>query len=311
MIRKHIKRIVSNIPAVRHLLAIRQELKQLDGIAQSLRRITQSLEPHLRYDLMLRQEAYLADLMRSPRYSQKSRLLWAEQQVFSQHGEDGILREIFHRIGETDRSFVEIGVGNGLENNTTYLLLKGWSGLWVDGNAKDLAYARREFRQVIEAGRLRIIESFVSRLNIVSTLNEANIPAEFDLLSLDIDRNTWFVWEALGHLRPRVVVVEYNPAFPPGDEWCVDDQPEASWNASIYFGASLKSWEILGNKLGYHLVGCDTTGTNAFFVRADLTQDRFCEPFAAENHYEPPRYFLNRYHSFPHRRKFSDTDPLQ
>lgn len=308
MIRKHIKRVVSNIPAVRQLLAIRRELKQLEGIGNSLRRIQLALEPHLRYELMLRQETFYAELMRQPRYSDKKRLLWAEQQVFSQHGEDGILREIFHRIGETDRFFVEIGIGNGLENNTAYLLLKGWSGMWVEGNAADLAYARREFQGVIEARRLRVIESFVSRDNIAGTLSDAGVPTEFDLLSLDIDRNTWFIWEALAHLRPRVVVVEYNPAFPPGDEWCVDDQPQATWNASIYFGASLKSWEKLATRLGYDLVGCDTTGTNAFFVRSDLTKAHFREPFTSENHYEPPRYFLNRYHSFPHRRRFSDAE---
>jgi hypothetical protein len=48
----------------------------------------------------------------------------------------------------------------------------------------------------------------------------------------------------------------------------------------------------LGNRKGYALVGCNITGANAFFVRRDLVQDRFCARFTAENHYEPPRYSL-------------------
>jgi hypothetical protein len=43
---------------------------------------------------------------------------------------------------------------------------------------------------------------------------------------------------------------------------------------------------------GYALVGCNLAGVNAFFVRADLAWDRFAAPFDAENHFEPPRFYL-------------------
>ena len=54
--------------------------------------------------------------------------------VFSQNDEDGIITEIFNRIGTTNKKFVEFGVQNGLESNGHFLLHKGWSGLWIDGN---------------------------------------------------------------------------------------------------------------------------------------------------------------------------------
>jgi hypothetical protein len=43
-----------------------------------------------------------------------------------------------------------------------------------------------------------------------SLLNQLGVPAEFDLLSIDIDQNTYYVWEALHGHRPRVVAIEYN-----------------------------------------------------------------------------------------------------
>ncbi|MDP9172445.1 MAG: hypothetical protein M3O30_01075 [Planctomycetota bacterium] len=296
-----IKRALLNAPV----------LKQIAGVGNCLKRIRELvsiLDPNFKYLLMIQQAQYCASLMETPRYRDPKRLFQSELQVFSQHSEDGIIREIFNRIGRTDRYFAEVGVGDGLENNTVYLLNQGWSGLWVDGGQEELRYARREFAGMIKGGRLKIVEAFVSGLNIAAILNDAGVPREFDLLSLDIDRNTFFLWKALGHLKPRVIVIEYNPAFPATDEWCVEDNPQATWDCkSVYYGASLKAYEKLGTEYGYRLVGCDLTGTNAFFVREDLVADKFCEPFTSENHYEPARYFLHRYQSFQHARRFSDA----
>jgi len=79
------------------------------------------------------------DLMRNPCCAEPKRLFSHAHQVFSQNGEDGIIAEIVRRAGVTDWTFVEIGVGNGLENNTTALLLQGWSGWWVDADRNFVA----------------------------------------------------------------------------------------------------------------------------------------------------------------------------
>jgi hypothetical protein len=70
--------------------------------------------------------------------------------------------------------------------------------------------------------------------------------------------------------------------------------PEWSWRGDSYYGASLKALEKLGVDKGYRLVGCSLSGVNAFFVRDDLCGDHFHAPYTAEEHYEPPRYFLCR-----------------
>ena len=42
---------------------------------------------------------------------------------FSQNGEDGIIEFLSSKISNNDKYFVEIGCGNGLENNSTNLVL--------------------------------------------------------------------------------------------------------------------------------------------------------------------------------------------
>lgn len=84
----------------------------------------------------------------------------------------------------------------------------------------------------------------------------------------------------------------------------VDYHPELSWNETVYFGASLKAFELLGREFEFRLVGCELHAVNAFFVREDLCSSEFAEPFAAENHYEPPRYRVIRRDG--HARGFSD-----
>lgn len=69
-----------------------------------------------------------------------------EQRIFSQNGEDGVIREIFQRIGTTDRFFVEFGVQDGSECNSRNLLEnEGWSGVWIEGSAELAERASRTF----------------------------------------------------------------------------------------------------------------------------------------------------------------------
>lgn len=240
------------------------------------------------------QELFLLKLLKSERYQDPRRLAHFEHQVYSQNGEDGILTEIFNRIGITSRTFVEIGVGDGRENNTAMLLAGGWSGLWLEGDRKCASAIRNHFAPLLTSGKLKLTEGFITAENVSGLLAQAGTPVEMDLLSVDIDRNTYYIWEALAEYKPRVLVVEYNATMPAELNWKVDYRANEWFDGSFYYGASLKAYELLGRKRGYTLVGCDLCGVNAFFVRDDLVGDRFSGPFSAENHYEPPRYWLIR-----------------
>lgn len=235
----------------------------------------------------------------SQRFREPKRLLASGFKVYSQHDEDGIIEEIFRRIGVTNRYFVEFGVGDGLENCTLYCLLKNWNGSWIEASALCLETIQSKMAFLLRGARLRTKLSFINAENIEALFAELSVPDEFDLLSIDIDGNDYWVWRAIGQYRPRVVVIEYNASFQRTAACVVPYDPVAIWDRTNYYGASLKALELLGYKKGYRLVGCNYTGVSAFFVREDCVGDRFAAPFTAENHYEPPRYFVRMFNGHP------------
>jgi hypothetical protein len=213
-----------------------------------------------------------------------------EYRVHSQNGEDGIIAEIFNRIGTTNKFFVEFGAGSGVENNTAFLLIKGWSGLWIESDRSRSKIINQKFAFLI--GRsLRVVNIFINTENIEKILRENGVPQEFDLLSVDIDGNDFWMWNAISWFKPRVVVIEYNSIFPPDIDWVIKyNQNFKRIGYTSFFGASLKALEKLGTKKGYTLVACDLRGISAFFVRTDLIGDKFEGPYNANKFYHKPDY---------------------
>ena len=215
--------------------------------------------------------------------------------VYSQNDEDGIIEEIFNRIGTTNKIFIEFGVQNGLECNSHYLLFKGWRGLWIDGGESYVKEICEKFAPVLANGQLKVLQAFITRENINELFIKGGIEGEIDLLSIDIDGNDYYVWEAINVVNPRVVIVEYRAFFPPNCDWKQAYNKRHVWDGTDWQGASLKAFELLGRRLGYQLVGTSLTGVNAFFVRKDLAKDSFIEPATAENLYNPARARYLRY----------------
>mgnify|MGYP006282936971 CR=1 FL=1 len=249
---------------------------------------------------ILAKERYVSELLSGEKYQDPLRLEPYGLKVYSQNDEDGIIAEIFRRIGACNRTFVEFGVEGGLENNTLYLLLQGWRGLWIEGGEEFVKTIRSRFSDVIKAGRLSVAHSFISRDNINQTIGRF-AEGEIDLLSIDIDGNDYHIWEAVEVVRPRVVVIEHNSKFPPPVSIAPAYVPDLVWRGDDYMGASLEALVRLGKRKGYSLVGCNIIGLNAFFVRDDLVGDKFARPFTSENHYHPPRYFLHALYTAGHR----------
>jgi hypothetical protein len=278
MLKQLVSKMYRRLPVVRELCQIRDAILQLCALQEGLR---------------VNQEIHLFDFEfdRHPRYQDPMRLPRYQRQVSSQNGEDGILQEIFRRVGTTNRIFAEVGVGDGCENNTAFLLSLGWNGFWVDGSDGFLAAIEKQ--KSIDESCLKSLVATITRENIQACFEKLGVPEEFDLLSLDIDQNTYYAWEGLRSFSPRVVVVEYNGSVPANIDWKVVYDPDRQWDGTKNFGASLKALENLGGRLGYRLVGCDFCGVNAFFVRHDLANDRFLAPFTSENHFEPKRHFIN------------------
>jgi hypothetical protein len=272
-----ISRKVSSLLGTTHLKKVSEEITNLRSIVENI---------HI--DKFLEEKLFL-----NPAYRNSKKITHYHKSVFAQNGEDGILEEIFKRIGSTNKYFVEFGV-HGVKNNSTLLLVKDWCGLWIGGDKTAEATILKDFRQVIDEGRLKYASSWIVRENINETFANNNVPQEPDFLSIDLDGNDYWIWQAITRYSPRVVCVEYNATFPPDISWVMTYNANHVWGQTSYFGASLKALENLGHEKGYELIGCDFTGCNAFFLRKDQRLELFESPFTAENHYEPPRYFLGR-----------------
>jgi hypothetical protein len=237
---------------------------------------------------------YWADELAEPRNADPKRLLRYGFKLYSQNDEDGIIQEIFKRVGVTNRCFVEFGVESGLECNSVKLLVEGWRGLWLDSSAAHVAQIRTHFKTFVDDGRLTANECFVSAENINTSLEQGGANGEIDFLSIDIDNNDYWVWKAIDTVNPRVVAIEYNASLRPPLSLVIPYEPTRAWDySSNYFGASLEALVRLGRSKGYRLVGCNFSGANAFFVRDDIAGDFFLDPATAEEHYEPPRYFFS------------------
>ena len=222
-----------------------------------------------------------------------------EKKIYSQNGEDGILEFIFSKIGTTNKFSVEFGVGDGFECNTVYFLeKKGWKGLMMDYGAdqniqlqsvmkkawsnrnlgfveniqKDLKFIKKIIRREKRSTHFQcdVKNEKVTAENIQNLFEKYNVPKHFDLLSIDIDFNDYWVWKAITDYSPRVVVIEYNSSIPPNERRVVSYDPEAVWDGTNYFGASLLALRNLGLKKGYTLVGCENNGVNAFFCKSEL-----------------------------------------
>ena len=240
-----------------------------------------------------------------------------EKKIYSQNGEDGIIEFIFSKIGTTNKFSVEFGVGNGFECNTVYLLeKKGWTGLMMDYGAdqkiqwegvmkkawsnrrlglvdnvrKDVAFFKKILGRTNRSRHFHLdikIER-VTAENIQNLFKKYNVPKNFDLLSIDIDFNDYWVWNAIVDYSPRVVVIEYNSSIPPNESRVVPYDPDAKWDGTNYFGASLLALKNLGLTKGYTLVGCDNSGINAFFCKSELLQGMKIKDI--QDLYRPPKY---------------------
>lgn len=200
------------------------------------------------------------------------RLAEVEFRVFSQFGDDGIIYFLLSKIQPKSRTFIEFGVQEYSEANTRYLLeSKNWSGLVIDGDLSAMANLRRQ--EIYWRQDLTAIGAFITRENINQLLRQGGFEGELGLLSVDIDGMDYWVWEAINIVNPSLVVVEYNSIFGGQNAITVPYHPEfrrqdAHWSC-LFWGASLAALDHLAIIKGYSLVGCNSAGNNAYFVRND------------------------------------------
>jgi hypothetical protein len=200
-----------------------------------------------------------------------------EFKVFSQWGEDGIIDWLIERanIPQAAHSFVEFGVETYREANTRFLLQnRNWRGLIMDGSSAMVDAAKVD--GLYWKHDLTARPSFITRENINELLFRSGFAGEIGLLSIDLDGNDYWVWEAIDVVQPILCVCEYNAVF--GDSHPISTPYDPQFERSkahfsnLYCGASIKALCSLAVKKGYRFVGTTTAANDAFFVREDYAK---------------------------------------
>ena len=198
----------------------------------------------------------------------------AEFKVYSQFGEDGIIQYLIQEaiILDCEKIFVEFGVQDYTESNTRFLLQSNyWKGLIIDASTKYMNSVRES--DLYWRHDLTALSAWIDRDNINNLLSKNGFEGDIGILSIDIDGNDYWIWEAINAINPVIVIVEWNSVFGPNHLITVPyskffDRHKAHFSC-LYWGASIAAFEALGKRKGYSLIGSNSAGNNLFFVRHD------------------------------------------
>ncbi len=185
----------------------------------------------------------------------------------SQNGEEGITLAVFRAAGLNGSRLVEIGCGSNGGNSGFLVKECGWSAMLIDGSEDCIARIGARF-----AGcKVTSVQSYVTTANVNDLLQQKGFGEDVDVLSIDIDGNDYWIWDAL-LVAPRLVIMEYNSLFGPERAVTIQYQPDFNRfkRDSAYYGASLAALEKLARHKGYRLITTEPAGVNAYFLRNDI-----------------------------------------
>jgi len=203
-------------------------------------------------------------------------LLEFESNITSQNGEDGVLAELFQRIGTSNRQCIEFGAWDGkyLSNTWSLWAEQDWNALLVEGDGVKCADLKKSTSHLpkVKAVSRFVTSSGPNSLDVIA--REHSSPERPDLLSIDIDGDDLAVFSSLNMLKPRVVVIEYNPTIPA--DLCFQQQTGDN------IGSSALAIEKVARQKGYRLA--HITSTNLIWVcREDFDKAGITEPSIVED----------------------------
>jgi hypothetical protein len=253
--------------------------------------------------------AYKKVRRKFPSYSETSLLLLGQQmarqvallppnesfrkvgfKVFSQWDEDGIIQYLVSHLPIQSKTFIEFGVEDYEESNTRFLLFKDhWQGMVLDACEDDIRFIQGD--RLYWEFDLQAKRAWITRENIDSLVRGSGFSEDLGLLSIDIDGNEYWIWEAIQSIRPYIVIVEYNSLFglqPVSVPYKEDFSKLSVHYSGLYWGCSLAALAHLAQNKGYVLAGVNAWGHNAFFIRSDVAAEfKAVEP---EQVYVPCKY---------------------
>ncbi|ALP52179.1 hypothetical protein Tel_02910 [Candidatus Tenderia electrophaga] len=213
----------------------------------------------------------------------------AEASIYSQHGEDGVVQRLLEHIPAPHRCVVEFGAYDGIcMSNSRHLLSdKGWGGFLIEADKRFFADLSKLYGG---NNKVTLHNGFVTEENINDLFRQADVPVDFEVLSIDIDSIDYYVWRGLTEFRPKIVIIEYNSSILPDKEYVVPKADAARLGATSKEGASILSLYKLALAKGYRLVYGELSGANLFFLHESCTEHLDLSGIELVDTYQPPQF---------------------
>lgn len=222
--------------------------------------------------------------------------------IFSQHGEDGLLEYLYSVIPLKKKYYVEFGASNGSTIENTRFLREncGWSGLLMEGN-----------QDLVNQSNGLVNFEWVTPENIMELFLKYKVPNDFDFLSIDIDSDDIYVFDAIDtkKYKPSVIIAEYNPGLPNHLPLAIEkgksdygiDHHGKNNNFPCYHGCNIHAWYVVARRKGYSII--TTTGVNVVMIRNNYAK-KFTVPSLNDIITEP--YFKKEQERYEYQSKLND-----
>lgn len=243
-------------------------------LVQTFKRFIKKYGSHLLYRKSLKSQAFV-ELNKIVSKANGQPLSNASADIFTYHGEDGIIQFILRNLPPVPNTFVDIGAGDCIKSNCAVLAVhQNWSGLFIDANDQQLDIGRK-FYERLDKKNLAFRNCYVTPDNINQLISSGKFTGEIGLLSIDIDGNDYWLWKAIDIINPTIVVIEAKVEF--GNRSIVVPYSKENHHShnKMYNGASVEALRKLGLQKGYTLIGANIYGYNLFFIKSSFIRHPF------------------------------------
>lgn len=191
----------------------------------------------------------------------------------SQKGQHVVLKDLFSKIGVTNKYYVEFGFNvneqcAGSGSNTCIMWYNGWNGLLLDGTNSNSS--------------INLHAHLLYSTNIVRLFQKYKVPMDLDYLSVDLDSADLWIVRALllAGYRPRVMQIEFNTmipwnlsiAFPDGATMTTPPGAMYYTRGVCYMSSSLKAYVQLAEEFQYTMCARFTSRQAAAHARPRQTK---------------------------------------
>lgn len=241
---------------------------------QEFKKLIKRYGSHFLYQQQIKRQAYTTLLDKLGKVVVPP-LSNASADIFTYHGEDGIIQFVLKNLQDVPPVFIDIGSGDCIKSNCAVPAVhQNWRGVFLDADKKQLDIGKAFYKKLGKSD-LCFQNFYITPNNINQLIEESGLKGLVGLLSIDLDGNDYWVWKAIEVVQPLIVVIEAKVEFGARNIIVPYSKDNHHSIDKMYNGASVEALRKLGHEKGYTLVGANRQGYNLFFIPHHLVQPPF------------------------------------